>query len=451
MKNEVQYLMSQLQLNRLFIVNKVIDGTMTVALAAEALGISTRQVLRIKKGVIQEGPSAIIHKNKNRKPVHALDPALADQIIALKQSECYQQANFQHFKELLEARKEKIIISYSALHSLLTNAGIQSPKKRRRFKPHRRRKRKDQEGLLIQMDATPFEWFDSTSKYALHGAIDDATGKITGLYMTRNECLHGYWQATRQCLINHGVPTAIYADRHAIFLSQNAAKLTVEDQLAGKVVNDTQFGRAMVELGITLIAARSPQAKGRVERLWGTLQSRLPVEFKLAGISTIDAANEFLLPYIDQFNQRFAVEATDAESAYRPLPADVDVDTVLCIKLTRSIDNGGVFSFYNKQFKVLTNESAPLMPPKAKILVLVSPVFGVKVQFKKALFDVLPYINGTTASRVSKTTIKQRPAVPPPDSHCWKYGQPLHPKLTYEDNDFAILSLLETIFLSKYA
>jgi transposase len=450
MKNEVHYLMSQSQLNRFSVISKVIEGNMTVALAAEALGISIRQVLRIKKGVLNEGPSALIHKNTNRKPAHAIAPALSSKIIDLKQSECYQNANFQHFQELLEARNH-ITISYSALYSLLTKSGMQSPKKRRRFKPHRRRKRKAQEGLLLQMDATPFEWFDSTTKYALHGAIDDATGKITGLYMTKNECLHGYWQATRQCLIKQGIPTAIYADRHAIFLSQNAAKLTVEDQLAGRVVNDTQFGRAMAELGITLIAARSPQAKGRVERLWETLQSRLPVEFKLAGISTIDAANEFLLTYIDQFNQRFAVEALDAELAYRPLPADIDVDTILCIKLTRSVDNGGVFSFYNKQFKVLTNESSPLMLPKAKILVLISPAFGVKVQFKQTLFDVLPYIDGKTANRVGKPTLKKRQSASPPDSHCWKYGQPLKPKLTYEDTDFAILSMLESIFLSKYA
>jgi len=442
--------MSQKQLNRLSIITKVIDENMTIALAAEALGISIRQVLRIKKGVIQDGPAALIHKNKNRKPVHALATALADQIIAFKQSECYQKANFQHFKELLRDR-EKITISYSSLHSLLTNAGIQSPKKRRRFKPHRRRKRKAQEGLLIQMDATPFEWFDSNIKYALHGAIDDATGKITGLFMTKNECLHGYWQATRQCLLNHGIPTAIYADRHAIFLSQNAAKLTVDDQLAGKVVNDTQFGRSMTELGITLIAARSPQAKGRIERLWGTLQSRLPVEFKLAGISTIDAANQFLLTYIEQFNQRFAVESIDAASAYRPFPVDVDVDTILCIKLTRSVDNGGVFSFYNKHFKVLINKNSPLIPPRAKILVLVSPSFGVKVQFKQVLLDVLPYINGKPANLNTKSITKQRTSLSPPDSHCWKYGQPLKPTLTYEDNNFAILSMLETIFLSKYA
>lgn len=442
--------MSQKKLNRLFILNKVIDGDLTVSLAAEMLGISCRQVIRIKKGVILEGPSAIIHKNKNKKPMHALSLEIINKIVALKQSECYQNANFLHFKELLEER-ENITISYSALHTLLTGAGIQSPKKRRRFKPHRRRKRKAQEGLLIQMDATPFEWFGSDIKYALHGGIDDATGKITGLFMTKNECLHGYWQATRQGLIRQGIPTAIYADRHAIFLSQNAAKLTVEDQLAGKVVNDTQFGRAMNELGINLIAARSPQAKGRVERLWGTLQSRLPVEFKLAGISSIEAANEFLLTFIDKFNQHFAVQAIDAEPAYRPLPADVDVDTVLCIKLTRSIDHGGVFSFYNKQFKVLTQIDLPMIAPKSKIGVLVSPVFGIKVQFKQALFDVLPYINGTTAKRSMKSQQKQKNATSPPDNHCWKYGQQLKPKLTYEDTDFAILSMLETIFLSSYA
>jgi len=442
--------MSQTQLNRFVVITKVIDGHLSVSEAATTLGLSTRQVIRIKKGVIQEGHTSLIHKNTNRKPAHALDPIVANRIIALKQSDIYQKANFQHFKELLK-QHEGIDVSYSSIHSLLTHSGIQSPKKRRRFKPHRRRKRKPQEGLLIQMDATPFEWFDSDIKYALHGAIDDATGKITGLYMTKNECLHGYWQATRQCLINHGIPSAIYADRHAIFLSQNAAKLTVEDQLAGKVVNHTQFGRAMAELGINLIAARSPQAKGRVERLWATLQSRLPVEFKLTGISTIDAANEFLLTYIDQFNQRFAVESMDSESAYRTLTVDIDIDTILCIKLTRSVDNGGVFSFYNKQFKVLTNQNTLLIPPKSKILVLVSPVFGVKVQFKQALFDVLPYINANTVKRATKTSNKQRNSVSQPDSHCWKYGQPLKPKLTYEDNDAAILSMLETIFLSKYA
>jgi transposase len=330
MNNEVHYLMSQKQLNRFAVIEKVIDGYLTNVEAAVSLGISERQVIRLKKGVICEGAAFLIHKNTNHKPAHALQDDLNRKIVALKQSENYQNANFMHFQELLES-KEHIKISYSALHSMLTRAGIKSPKKRRRFKPHRRRKRKSQAGLLIQMDATPFEWFGGSEKFSLHGAIDDATGQVVGLYLTKNECLHGYWEVARQMLQSHGIPVSIYADRHAIFLSQNAGKLSVEDQLGGKVVNDTQFGRAMSELGVTLIAARSPQAKGRVERLWETLQSRLPVEFSLAQVSTVDQANAFLASYISSFNHRFSVEPANIQTAFRPLTSSIDPDAILCV------------------------------------------------------------------------------------------------------------------------
>jgi transposase len=449
MNNEVRYLMSQKQLNRFSVISKVIDGHMTIADAANSLGISKRQFIRLKQGVIAEGAASLIHKNTGRKPSHALDDNIVANIITLKQSENYQNANFQHFKELLD-REEHIKISYSALYSLLTQAGIKSPKKRRRFKPHRRRKRKPQEGLLIQMDATPFEWFGSSEKFALHGAIDDATGKIVGLYLTKNECLHGYWQVMRQTLLNHGVPISLYTDRHAIFLSTNASKLSVEDQLAGKVVNDTQFGRAMSELGITLIPARSPQAKGRVERLWETLQSRLPVEFKIAGISTIDQANEFLSRYIPLFNVMFAVEPEMADSAFRPLSSMLNVDTVLCVKLTRSVDAGGVFSFYNRHFKIVTSPGLPSLPAKAKVTVLISPKFGIKIQFKKALFEVLPYIR---PKKQVEQKLEQAVKTPrsPSDSHYFKYGHTLIKKVTFEDVDRDILLMLEGIFLKKYA
>ncbi|VBB06112.1 integrase catalytic core [Lucifera butyrica] len=430
-------------------MQKLVDGDFTLAQAASSLGLSNRQVIRLKKGFIQEGPAVLIHKNTNCKPAHALGDELAAKIISLKQSELYRDANFLHFQELL-SRHENITISYSALHSLLTKAKIQSPKKRRRFKPHRRRKRKLQEGLLIQMDATPFEWFGSGDKYALHGAIDDATGKIVGLYLTKNECLMGYWEVTRQIVLNHGIPVSLYTDRHAIFLSTVATRLSVEDQLAGKVINDTQFGRAMNELGITIIPARSPQAKGRVERLWETLQSRLPIEFKLAGISTIDQANEFLLKYIPLFNQMFAVEPVNAVSAFRTVSSKLNIDTVLCVKLTRSVDAGGVFSFYNKHFKVITKPSLPLLPPKAKISVLVSPHIGIAVEWKLQLYPVLPYIKPVKKEPVAPSS-KQKSTWRPPDSHYYKYGHTLINKVSFEDTDKDILAMLESIFLCKYA
>lgn len=440
--------MSQKQLNRFAVISKVIAGHLTIAEAAVGLGISERQVIRLKKGVIAEGASFLIHKNTNRKPPHALDTDLVDKIIALKQSDNYISANFLHFQELLE-RQEGIKISYSVLRSILTNAGIQSPKKRRRFKPHRRRKRKAQAGLLIQMDATPFEWFGGSEKFSLHGAIDDATGQIVGLYLAKNECLHGYWEVTRQMILHHGIPVSIYADRHAIFLSQNAGKLSIEDQLAGKVVNDTQFGRAMSELGVTLIPARSAQAKGRVERLWETLQSRLPVEFAIAGISTVDQANAFLTSYINAFNERFSVEPANPEPAFRALSGTLDIDTVLCVKMKRVIDSGYVFSFYNRHFILTTGNHALLPPPKASISVLVSPRFGIKAQYRDTLFDVLPYI------KPAKTTKTKQPAAKkpwiPPDSHYYKYGHSLIKKVSFEDSDRDILRMLEEIFLCQYA
>lgn len=442
--------MSQTKLNRFTVISKVIDGHMTITEAAVSLGISERQIIRLKKGVIAEGAAFLIHKNSGRKPSHALDDKLAADIVALKQSEAYQSANFLHFQELLE-REENIKVSYSALHSLLTKSNIMSPKKRRRFKPHRRRKRKAQEGLLIQMDATPFEWFDSSEKFSLHGAIDDATGNIVGLYMTKNECLHGYWEVMRQCLINHGIPVSLYTDRHAIFLSTLAGKLSVEDQLSGKVVNDTQFGRAMGELGITLIPARSPQAKGRVERLWATLQSRLPVEFKIAGISTVDQANEFLAKYISMFNNSFAVEPEDTQSAFRSLSPDLNLDAILSVKLTRSVDAGGVFSFYNRHFKVSTSPDLPSIATKTKVSVLVGPRIGVAVQYKKAIFSVVPYIKQKKAAKTTSDPTRSTIPHSPPDSHYFKYGHTLVKKLTFEDNDSDILLMLENIFLKKYA
>ncbi|QSQ09768.1 hypothetical protein H0A61_02148 [Koleobacter methoxysyntrophicus] len=436
--------MTQEQLKKYQVISMAAEGRITIREAAESLGLSERQIKRLKKGVMEEGPAFLIHKNTGRKPQHAFTDEIKNKIIVLKQSDIYKDANFMHFVELL-AEHEDISISYSCLHTILTNAGIKSPKKRRRFKSHRRRKRKPQEGLLIQMDASPFEWFGTDEKFTLHGAIDDATGKIVGLYLAKNECLQGYFEVTWQILTKYGIPVSIYADRHSIFLSPNASKLTIEDQLTGKVVNATQFGRAMNELGITLIPARSPQAKGRVERLWETLQSRLPIEFKIAGITTVDQANVFLLQYMDKFNSLFAVEAQVSESAYRPISDDVDIAHVLCVKYQRTVDNGGVFSFYGKHFKVVCDGA---VPPRARIKVLVSPVFAVKAQYKDTVFDTIPYVK-------SKKTQKSKPVEKKtyslPDSHYYKYGHSLVKKVSFEDSDRDILNMLEEIFLTNYA
>ncbi|MCX7904887.1 MAG: ISNCY family transposase [Caloramator sp.] len=436
--------MSQKQINRYVVIQKSLEGLITVKEAAMVLGLSERQIIRLRKGVMQNGVSALIHKNKGRKPSHAVSDELKEKIISLKLSDTYKDANFKHFMELLE-KFHNIKLSYSAIYNILNSSGIKSPKKRRRFKLHTRRKRKPQMGLLVQMDSSPFDWLGIGSNFSIHGAIDDATGMVLGLYMTKNECLQGYFEVARFMFQNFGIPVSIYSDRHAIFLSTKASKLSIEDQLEGKVCNDTQFSRAMKELGITTITAHSPQAKGRIERLWNTLQSRLPVEFKIAGIKTIDEANEFLKKYVFEFNSLFSVEPLSDESAFRPLSKDVDLDSVLCVKEKRKVDNGGVFSFYGRQFKILQKNCQPPIPTRATINVFINSLARVQVEYKGVVYDTEIFVKSKTANPIKKEKNTYRP----PEDHYYKYGRNSVKPIIYDESDQEILSMLEEIFLGK--
>ena len=372
--------------HRLDIINKANDGYITVREASERLGLSERQVQRLKREVKENGTPGIIHKNTHRKPSNALPCKTKEEILSIRSKPGYKSSNFKHFQELLEVN-HGIIISYSALYRLLTDDGQKSPKKRRRFKPHRRRRRRPQSGNLIQMDASIHDWFGTGIKYALHGAIDDATGQVTGLYLCRNECMLGYHEVIRRMVTIFGKPQAIYADRHTIFRSPNADKAQAEDAPPGIQAYDTQVGRALNELGISIIAARSAQAKGRIERLWETLQSRLPVELEIEGITSVDDANRFLEGYIFAFNSEFAVEPTDADNAFIPLDEGINLDYILCIKETRTLDHGQVFSYKSKRLQIVKAPYSNYIPPKAKITVMVSPRIGIRVNYLNYVFD----------------------------------------------------------------
>ena len=285
--------LSQKQLKTWMVIQRFIQKDITRQQAADLLGLSTRQISRLKKGVLTSGPESLIHKNTGRKPAHAVKEETKEAILSLYSQPEFSEVNFLHFQEILLA-DFGISLSCSALSSILKNAGKESPKKKKKRKRTHRCKRKPHPGQLLQIDATPFAWFGGSAKYALHGAIDDATGKVVGLFLTSNECLYGYLRVMEQCCRRFGVPQSLYSDNHTMFRSPKTGTFTVEELLDGKQVHLTQFGRAMHELGTDLIFAGSPQAKDRVERLWGTLQSRLPVEFAKRGIQTLAEANRFL-------------------------------------------------------------------------------------------------------------------------------------------------------------
>ena len=380
-------MLKQKDLKRASLIEACINGQCTVKQVANALGLSERRVKQIKKEVKENGVKSIQHGNRGRKPKNTISDETKKKILELRSSYQYELSNFKHFQEILKER-ENIDISYSALYNILHNAGIKSPKKHRKSKLHHRRKRKESEGMMLQADGTPFDWFGNGEKYSLHGFVDDATGKITGLYMCKNECLLGYLEVLRQTLENYGIPISLYPDKYSVFFPPKKVDdhITIEEQLNGREKGITQFGRIVEELGITMFPANSPQAKGRIERLWETLQSRLVTEFRINNITTMEQANTFLTSYINIYNSKFAIEPLNKNNVFLKLPKKYNLDELLCVKFERTIDNAGVFSVNNSKFQILDRS----LPPKTKITVYLSKKVGMLAKINNKTYDVQP-------------------------------------------------------------
>jgi len=383
----MKYVMSKETAGKVAYIQGAVEGKYTVDEAARKLKLSARRVKQLKKAFREQGISAVIHGNSGRHPVNYTDEKLRANIIALKKSEKYNETNFTHFKELL-AENECIQISYTALCSILKGAGIVSKRKHRaEGKRFKRRKRRSAFGEMLQADASSYDWFGNGIRSSLHGFIDDATGKITGLYFCQNECLMGYLEVLRQTLTKYGLPLEIYADKAGIFVVNTKKEefWTPEEILAGKPLDKTQFGTIVEErLGITMISAHTPQAKGRIERLWGTLQDRLPIWLKLNNITDMEQANKKLRLFIADFNKKFSVAAEGSESSFVPLGDDYDLDKLLAVRHQRVTDNCGCFSFQNLTFQIETKK--PIV--KKKVQFLFSQKIGFLAFYNNEYFSV---------------------------------------------------------------
>ena len=320
---------------RLVVLNRVLTGDLTAADAATALGRSVRQVRRMLAAYRKEGAAALAHGNRGRPPTHTLDPALAERVLALART-TYGACNDTHLSELL-AEREGIAVSRHTVRRLRLAAGLARPRSRRPPAHRRRRERKAQAGMLLQLDASPHTWLgEQRPRVSLVAAIDDATGTVPASVFREQEDAAGYLAVLHQVVTTVGVPEAVYHDRHGIFLRPAQERESVAEQLAGER-EPTQVGRALRELGIASIAAHSPQAKGRVERLFGTLQDRLVVELGLAGATTLAAANAVLAAYLPRFNARFAVPPMVATPAWRVLGVQTDPWQVCCLRYVRTV------------------------------------------------------------------------------------------------------------------
>lgn len=430
---KVRYLMTKKELVRVHVIKSLIEDKMTSRDAAEVLNLSERQIKRLKAGVKKDGEVFVIHKNRGRKPKHAIPGKRREEIVFLARNK-YKGVNYTHLAELLR-EQEGITISQSSVSRILKAKGIKSPRKHRPPKPHRVRDRKPQEGLLLQMDASPYEWIPGIG-CSLHGAIDDARGNITGLYFSLNECLNGYYEVKRQTILEYGIPVSIYVDRHTIFKAPSNARLTIYDELEGKTLAYTQFSRAMQELSVGIIYAYSPQAKGRIERLWGTLQDRLTLELRLAGIKSIKEANAFLPGFIKRFNAHFAVVPREPQSAYRPLGEHINIDYILCRKDARKACQGSIFSFGGQIYQVIKNNLVVAIPNKASITILTSPRFGMRAEYKDGVYEVRKTVRPV---RVIAKKDRVRRIIKVKDDHPWRNGVE---HFTYEESDRELVAAI---------
>ncbi len=415
-KREETYHMTDREMTRLIVAERLIEGEITVKDAAEVLGLSTRQIKRIKKGVRLIGPKKVVHGNRKRKPVNAVAGNVKDLVVELKR-EKYTGTNFSHFAELLEER-EGIDISRPTVHRILRDAGIVSPRKKKKIRAYRYRKRKDCPGMMVQLDASPYAWLGGED-LNLHGAIDDASSTVLGLYLCKEETLKGYFEVARQMITVFGIPISTYTDRRTVFFSPSG-KLSIEDQLEGKREPFTQFSVAMDTLGVRMIPAGSPQAKGRIERLWGTLQDRLVQEFILHGIKDIGNANEFMEKYIKRFNKKFSV-IPKGESVFRKLDKGINIDHILCSKFPRKLDNGSAFSYKNNYYQLVSGGKSAATIPRSRVSVLISSRIGIKALYSDKVYSVAKLEARPKVVKNTQSKIRQLPRKPVA-SHPWKSG-----------------------------
>lgn len=444
--------LSAKEAKRVFVIEQVLSGKLTVRQAAQLLGLSERQVKRLKGGMQKEGVAFLAHKNRGRKPSHAVPKSVCDKVIQLAQNE-YRNASCEHMAELL-AQYQDIVLSARTVRRILTKAGVHNPHSHKTARRRRSRDRMPKEGLLVQCDASPFDWLEGRGpKMSLHGAIDDATGKILGLYFRLQEDTMGYLHVLWQVLNNHGVPHSLYSDRHTIFFSPKTDKLSIEEELAGKKVPLTQFGRALDELGIIHIPARSPQAKGRVERLWGTLQHRLVIELRLAGISTLEEANALLPEFIARFNARFATEPADPEPAFRPAPSPQKLMRIICLKEERKASNGSTISYGGRSYQLIDSRGiVALLRPRSKVVVLTHLDGSLSALYQDRLF-ALKFFCPPSIANTEQELGQSKPQhktphgtkKPAPD-HPWRRTPRLSAKRVLEPIDYYLLDKLKQQF-----
>lgn len=344
--------MSAKELKRVHVIRQAMGKALQQREASEVLGVTTRQVRRLIQRVRAEGDAGLVHRSRGKPSNRRHQPALKAQALRL-----YGQ-HYGDFGPTLAAEKlaerHGIMLSAETLRQWLRARGIVHFTRRKR--PHRAwRARKAHVGELIQLDGSHHDWFEGRGpRCVLMAYIDDASSRVFARFYAYEGTMPAM-DSFRRYVTRYGMPLALYTDKHTTYKSPTAP--TVEEQLAGRMPH-SQFERGLAELGVAVIHAHSPQAKGRVERLFRTFQDRLIKELRLAGVATLDAANRFVTTYLPIYNRRFAVPPTQGADLHRPRPASRDLDRSLCLKTTRVVRRDWTVAHHGQLYQIRDNVRA---------------------------------------------------------------------------------------------
>lgn len=429
------------------VIKKLIETNGNKKTAALKLGCSDRHINRLIQGYNNEGKTFFVHGNRGRKPSTTIGLDKRALIVDLYKN-TYFDCNLTHYSELLE-ENENIKVSVSTITSILRKEFILSPKANRSSKKamkkelkalqsktkskkksatiqssmlnledaHPRHPRCAYLGEMIQMDASSHIWFGN-KKTHLHIAVDDASGKIVGAFFDEQETLNGYYHVLYQILNDYGIPYQFLTDRRTVFEYKKKNETAVEKDTF------TQFGYACKQLGIDIRTSSVAQTKGRVERMFETLQSRLPVELRLANVSSIEEANEFLNSYIKKFNKQFGLQIDNIKSVFEKQPNDEKINLILSILSSRKIDNGSCIKYQNEYFLPVNSDGIAVHYRKGtKVMIIKSfsgDLYGCVGELVYSL-ELLPSHKPVSkAFDYIKTPDNPKKKYIPPMSHPWK-------------------------------
>lgn len=413
--------MSDKEIARLEVMQRLKDKRLTQKEAARLLGLSTRQVKRLWRAYRRQGAQGLVSGRRGKASNNRLDAGVVQQALDLLKEKYDDFGPTLAHEKLTEVHKLKI--SRESVRKLMIVEDLWKPKRAKKEPTHQMRERRACFGELVQIDGSEHYWFeDRGPKCTLLVYIDDATGQLLELLFVPAETTFAYFAASRQYIERYGKPVAFYSDKHGIFRVNQPRPLGTTSGL-------TQFGRAMQELDIQIICANTPQAKGRIERANQTLQDRLVKELRLRGISDMQAGNEYLPEFREDFNRRFAVVPRSSHDAHRPLLESENLDMIFTHQETRTLSKNLTVQFQNVVYQIQSSRPGYALR-NAKVTVCENFQGEVTIYYKKEPLAFSLYHKAPRQAEVvdSKSIDQQisQPKTPAPN-HPWRrYGRHLN-------------------------